>query len=851
MSNYLSLNKAPDILLKIIKASILIVLFLPLVMNSSYFFPFIVFKNVLFRIFVEVALVAYLVLAHLRPEYRPNLNFRSMNKVTLAIIVFFLISIVSGVLGIGVYRSFWSNYERMAGIFHLFHLVAFFVVLVNVFKNEKDWHSFFTFSIFTSLIMSFLAFAQYLQIPFLLQSSGGTRLTSTVGNATFLAAYLIFSLFFTVYFFIKKNQLDIKLLALSFAVLDGYLVVSSILNQVSAGADWGLLNFLKFPFLTMSLEFPRLWIPFAVFQILVFGVWFYRRNPYATRGLLAVIFIFNFFIFFSTQTRGAIIGLAASIGFLALASLFLRVDQRVKIVSAIFLVGIVLAPIGIIAGKDTSFVKSNNTLRRLSTISLTDTTTESRLLTWQASWQGWRETPKSFLIGYGPENYYYAFNKYFPEEIYKDEGSRVWFDRAHNIIFDVGVTTGILGLLAYLSIMVFAAYYMLKRYKQGASISLSIFWIALLVAYFIQNFFVFDTINTEIPFYLSLAFMVFLTYRQNDSEETGQAEENEIQRTGAPNAIYLATLAVVLFFGVFIINAKTLQANKYLVEAVTSQEITPGSPDSKDALFEKAIDSAIVGRFEAREQLADFVNGFSKDQSVGRQLRASLVEKAETELKKNISEEPKNVRHHLYLSNFYNSTTEFDDSNPEKVIELITEKGIPLSPTRPQLYYEVGQAYAFLRDFEQAFEYFKRGSDLVPWVIEDRWNLITLAAIFQEYEVADREFERLRQDFDFEKELARINEDLKGQLILDGLKKLSNVYIQTENFSKAVEVFQLIIDVQPTAANYADFALMYAKIGENQKSREALEKAIELDPELEAQKDDFLRKLETGELLST
>src|SRR5690606_8564060 len=103
--------------------------------------------------------------------------------------------------------------------------------------------------------------------------------------------------------------------------------------------------------------------------------------------------------------------------------------------------------------KDSTIVSNNDTLRRLATISLTDTTTESRLTTWQASLSGWIKEPKIFFLGTGLENYYYVFNKNFPIEIYKKAGSQIWFDRAHNIILDIGVTTGIFGLLTYLLIL--------------------------------------------------------------------------------------------------------------------------------------------------------------------------------------------------------------------------------------------------------------------------------------------------------------------------------------------------------------------------------------------------------------
>ena len=101
-----------------IRVGVFLILFLPLLMNSHFFFPFIVFKNVMFRIVVEVMFLAYLILAHLEPKYLPEFKLQKINKVVLAVLAFFGVSVIAWIFGIGHYSGFWSNYERMGGIFH-------------------------------------------------------------------------------------------------------------------------------------------------------------------------------------------------------------------------------------------------------------------------------------------------------------------------------------------------------------------------------------------------------------------------------------------------------------------------------------------------------------------------------------------------------------------------------------------------------------------------------------------------------------------------------------------------------------------------------------------------------------
>ncbi len=66
------------------------------------------------------------------------------------------------------------------------------------------------------------------------------------------------------------------------------------------------------------------------------------------------------------------------------------------------------------------------------------------------------------LIGYGPESMHVAYNKFFPAELAGIEKRNASPDRSHNETWDALVTTGILGLLAYLVLFASIFYYGLK-----------------------------------------------------------------------------------------------------------------------------------------------------------------------------------------------------------------------------------------------------------------------------------------------------------------------------------------------------------------------------------------------------
>ncbi|HRY63705.1 MAG TPA: O-antigen ligase family protein, partial [Patescibacteria group bacterium] len=167
----------------------------------------------------------------------------------------------------------------------------------------------------------------------------------------------------------------------------------------------------------------------------------FERKKVYWRALFAVLAAFELFILWRSETRGALLSLGLVLLILLVISAITNRDRRIKIFSMVVLFIILTSSFFAWSNRHAEWVKKSNTLSRLANISLNDTTTESRLLAWNSSWRGWQER---FMLGYGWENYNIAFNKYFHAEIFRDNGSQIWFDRAHNTVFDVAVASGLI-----------------------------------------------------------------------------------------------------------------------------------------------------------------------------------------------------------------------------------------------------------------------------------------------------------------------------------------------------------------------------------------------------------------------
>jgi O-antigen ligase/tetratricopeptide (TPR) repeat protein len=174
----------------VIISGIFALAFIPLFVAHSLFFPFITGKNFSFRLIVEAIGALWLALALVSTQYRPRRTW-----LLAAFAAFIVIMAIADLQGINPFKSFWSNYERMEGWVTLAHLFVLFVVTAAMLHTEKLWRAFWMTSIGVSILVGLYGVLQLAGV--LAINQGGVRLDATFGNATYLAAYMMFHLFIT------------------------------------------------------------------------------------------------------------------------------------------------------------------------------------------------------------------------------------------------------------------------------------------------------------------------------------------------------------------------------------------------------------------------------------------------------------------------------------------------------------------------------------------------------------------------------------------------------------------------------------------------------------------------------
>src|SRR3989338_4558013 len=347
-----------------------------------------------------------------------------MSKLFWSFAIFVAVIFISDLLSPNSLKSFWSNYERMEGWVTLAHLFALFVVTSSI-MTKKLWQWLFRVSVGVSLIV--FTFGSF----------------QLVGNSEWFAAHApkIYA-YFHLHYPIHQGGVRLDATFGNATYLAIYMVFHIFLNFVLW--SWA--------------ERGSLW------------EWFYG---------FAVIS--ETFILYHTATRGAILGIIG--GFFASALLILifnRDNSRVRKGALGLVTGLVVLIGVFLLFKNSDFVKNSPVMTRFSELSFSDKTTESRFMIWNMAWQGFKERP---ILGWGQESFNYIFNKHYNPKMYSQEQ---WFDRTHNVFFDWLVAGGILGIISYLSLFVFALYYMWRRSAPFSFVEKSLLT-GLFAAYFFHN----------------------------------------------------------------------------------------------------------------------------------------------------------------------------------------------------------------------------------------------------------------------------------------------------------------------------------------------------------------------------
>jgi len=216
-------NYQEPFLVKIIRFGVYIALFAPLVVWNKAYFPFVGAKSLFFMGLAEIIFFSWLLLIINYKKYRPK-----KNALLIAFGLFLIVLTLSSIFGVDFSRSFWSKFERMAGLLMWLHLFGFFLAVSSTFKKKKEWKRIFAVSVLVASIAAIIAF---LEVEGGLKTGFVSKQGGTLGNSTFLGSYLLFNAFLALWLFSQFKNWGWKIYSLI-----GFLIIAPVIHIAGARA---------------------------------------------------------------------------------------------------------------------------------------------------------------------------------------------------------------------------------------------------------------------------------------------------------------------------------------------------------------------------------------------------------------------------------------------------------------------------------------------------------------------------------------------------------------------------------------------------------------------------------------
>lgn len=623
---------------KVIKFLIALTFFVPLVLvSSSFIFPFIVPKIILFRSTTLLLFGVYLLLMFInKTKYGIKVT-----PINISVAFFLLSFALSTFLGVDWYKSFWDNHERMLGLFTITHFVLYYAIATTLIKEWKDWRWLLRVFLFAGSMVMLVGLWQKIDPEFLL-NRGTNRVSATLGNAIYFSGYGLF-LFFV-----------------------------------------GLLLVLK--------EETKIW------------------KFYALCGSAL-----GFFGIFGGGTRGTFLGLFMGIiTLLIVYSFTFNEHKKFKVIVSSLLGLVFVVSVTLFVYRGTTFVNKIPLVGNVLNTSISTGTAGTRIMAWKIAVESWKEKP---LFGWGPNNFYYAFNKHYNPTFLEHGWGETWFDNAHSSVFNTLSVQGVVGLLSYFGIFIVSLYALFSAYRKKI-IDRHIFAVssAFLVGHFVHNFFVFENPTSYLYFFFFLAFVNSQTFNRQNVPSPVKKEKN------IPTGLSLS-IGIVIVLLIYLTDINPARANMATLRTIQSLY---SNPILGEEMYIKA--SSI-----SSPHIDDIRNDFSRSamEIMTALLQNNKIDEAKKiftiaydELQKNRVLHPKDIRVHIQQSQMAGILGQ-RTNNVNLVIEAEKDldEALVYSPKRQQIQYMLSVIKLQLGKKDEAIKLLKDSIDSDSKIEEGWWRL--------------------------------------------------------------------------------------------------------------------------------
>ncbi len=668
----------------------------------------------------------------------------------------------------------------------LFALTAFFVTLLVATIFSQD----ITFSIFGS--------------------------PARTGGMLNLLFYFLFSILLAL--FINKAQWEklfktlfiTGIMASGLAMVQYFNLLKSVFISFEAGSTPSFLG---------NSTILAIYMLFLSFLAFTFFIQKQTKKEKAAYGVLVLLFIFTIVI---TGSRAAYLGLLAGFLYFFLFYPYPKKYKTLKIAAASLLLAAVLAIT--VFNLFPQLGEKNNLLKTVTTrVALERISKDifgTRLSVWKMTARAIQDKP---LLGYGPENFYIGFEKYYDPTQF-DTPILLW-DRPHNIFLEVAVNSGIISLLLYMAFWI-TLFWKLGRVKNAqkkddyyADNTIKIHGLqAMFIGYVTVLFFNFDNVSTYLISFFFIGYSLYLIFLAAPKVFISPP----LKTLPAKRTIATLFLALAISFA-WAWNIRPFYLNEKIAHAKDMSQVGQCKGALQMSNGEDWEKSGIVKTY-AILQYSDIVKNCA---SLEPQKETEYTKKVASLLKIAANAQPAFSRTWLFLGGFTNvlAAREENENAKHTLLEdskTVLQKALKLSPARQEIFAELEKNYLVAQDYRAMETLGKECIAIDPRFGECYWDL-GLAQIFLHKEDEGKKNVELAFQHGYDRNIA--------------YKQLAVAYMGQKNWLDALASYQKVaqpnetLDPSGAASYHATLAYLYSQAGDPANAGKEALKVFSLEPE--------------------
>jgi len=540
---------------------------------------------------------------------------------------------------------------------------------------------------------------------------------------------------------------------------------------------------------------------------------------------LFLVIFYTFVIIFLTQTRAAILGISVG-AFWFLITYPLPAGPQAKKwkftkISAVILPIIFIISIFYLNVNPQIYQKWPKILKdsayRITVLTHGLQSEQSRISAWRISIAGFIDRP---YFGYGPENFYIAFNKHYDPNLPTMEDIKN-FDRAHNYLIQIMVDSGIFALIFYL-VFSFSIIWKLQKIKQKYPVANGLQ--AGFIAFFIASLASIDGFSISLIFFFFSAHSLYLISSSNLISELKNGE------TTSPNWYkFIKTPALIFLFFVLIIflwqyNFIPLQMNKQIVIAQDLAENNYWKEASKIMDEQSQIKTFFLPytNYAYINLIIDRIISHPDEQT-------SLVKTLQKISQKNVSLQPYDYRNWLRLGESL-ATIAKDSKDTETLQEAQNafKKALELSPKDPTILLSFFMSDIFSNNLTEAKEKSDYCLKAFPESRECLWMSGLINIYLNNIEIGKKFIEKAEKN-------GYYSGDEASQ------RQLLAAYLENKNYKEMLPLYQKLFLINRSQIQYkVSEMLCYKELGNYGMARQLAVEIIKSNPELKPQIESFL-----------